>query len=427
MNTLVSERLGAAFSSLSRATVWVTVAVAASQAATLVSNVAVANLLGPERFGIYGFAQTTLNTFALIAQLSLGLGATRFLPDWRSREPARAGEFLARAATFVLAFGLLLAVGFVGVTALFAGAAWSPASLDGPVRLALLVAIPLLALGLLQNGVFIGMEWFRSYALVSVVMALLSVAFPAVGALLAGVQGAICALALAIVVRVAVGAATILRKLSTTDIRLNLRRTGTFMRVVRDFAVPSSVGFFLASAAQWLSSLLLLHSSGAGSFGVYVATLSVRQIVVFVPAQLAGVTLTLMSKRSEPELQRQVFLLSVVLTAIVAALITGVCALFAGDLLRLFGAGFTVGEGLLLTMLASAFVESVAVAMYQVLPHQGRMWKSLTHVNIPRDGALLLLAWLAVPRFGAIGLALALLASQVIAVIGTALAARSRA
>ncbi len=426
MNTLVSDRLGAALSSLSKATLWVTIAVAAAQAATLLSNVAVANLLGPERFGIYGFAQTTLNAFAMIAQLSLGLGATRFLPDWRAREPARAGEFLARAATFVLTFGLLLAAGFVAATVLFEGAAWSPQSFHGPVLLAFLVAIPLLALGLLQNGVFIGFEWFRSYALVSVITAVLVVAFPAVGALLAGVQGAICALALAIAVRVIAAAATILRKLSMTDIRLNLQGTGTFTGVVRDFAVPSSAGFFLASVAQWLSSLLLLHSSGAGSFGLYVATLSVRQIVVFIPAQLAGVTLTLMSKRSEPELQRQVFRLSVALTAVVAALITGLCAIFAEQLLKLFGPAFTVGEALLLTMLASAFVESVAVAMYQVLPHQGRMWKSLTHVNIPRDGALLLLAWLAVPRFGAIGLALALLASQIIAVVGTALAARSR-
>jgi O-antigen/teichoic acid export membrane protein len=139
------------------------------------------------------------------------------------------------------------------------------------------------------------------------------------------------------------------------------------------------------------------------------------------------VTLTLMSKRPEPELQRQVFRLSVALTAIVAALITGVCAIFAENLLRLFGAGFAVGEGLLLTMLASAFVESVAVAMYQVLPHRGRMWRSLTFVNIPRDGALLLLAFLAVPRFGAMGLAVALLASQVIAVLGIAFASRWRA
>jgi O-antigen/teichoic acid export membrane protein len=426
MNSIASDRLGAALSSLSKATLWVTLAVAAPQAATLVANVTVANLLGAERFGIYGFAQTTLNTFALIAQLSLGLGATRFLPDWRSREPALAGEFLARAATFVLTFGLLLAAGFVAATALFEGAAWSPPSFHGLVPLAFVIAIPLLALGLLQNGVFIGLEWFRSYALVSVITAVIVVALPAVGALLAGVEGAICALALAIVVRVGAAAATLLRKLATTNIRLNLQRTGTFMRVVREFAMPSSVGFFLASIAQWLSSLLLLHSSGAAAFGLYAATLSVRQIVVFVPSQLAGVTLTLMSKRTEPHLQRQVFRLSVALTAIVAALITGACALFAEDLLRLFGAGFTVGESLLLTMLASAFVESVAVAMYPVLPHQGRMWKSLTYVNIPRDGALLLLALVAVPRFGAIGLALALLASQVIAVAGTALASRSR-
>jgi O-antigen/teichoic acid export membrane protein len=426
MSALASNRLGATLSALSQATLWVTVAVAAPQAATLLSNVAVANLLGPERFGIYGFAQTSLNTFASIAQLSLGLAATRFLPDWRTREPALAGEFLARAATFVLAFGLLLAAGFSGALAMFDGAAWSAQAFDAPVLLAFLVAIPLLALGLLQNGVFVGCEWFKPYALVSVVTAALSVAVPALGAHLLAVQGAICGLAIAILIRVIAGTVTILRKLALTDIRLNLQRSGTFMRTVRDFALPSSAGFLLASLAQWLAALLLLNSSGAGSFGLYVATLSVRQIVVFVPAQLAGVTLTHMSKRPEPELQRQVFRLSVVLTAIVAAVITGLCAIFAEQLLRLFGAGFAVGEVLLLTMLASAFVESVAVALYQVLPHRGRMWKSLTYVNIPRDGALLLLALFAIPRWGAVGLAAALLASQVIAVAGIVLAARSR-
>jgi O-antigen/teichoic acid export membrane protein len=408
------------------ATLWVTIAVAATQLATLVSNIAVANLLGPAMFGVYGFVQTTQNAFALVAQLSLGLAATRYLPEWRSSHKTRAGDFLGNAPLLIATFGLLLAGLLVGFASTMQDASFMR-SLPQPLLATLLITIPGLALVFLQNGVFVGFEWFRRYASFSVLAALASVALPAVGAAFAELEGAIVGLALAVLVRVLGGGVAIIRKLPATGLRPSLGGDGTFSRVVRDFAIPSSLGGALAVGAQWVSALMLLHTAGNEPFGLYVASLAVRQIVVFIPAQLSGVALTLMSKNSAPELKHRVFRLNVIVTSVLAALVTALAIVFGQNLLAAFGPGFATGTVLLQVILASAFLESVTMAIYQLLPSRGRMWRSLTWVVMPRDGSLLLLAWILIPDLDAIGLAIALLASQAVSLVGTLLALRLRA
>jgi O-antigen/teichoic acid export membrane protein len=111
--------------------------------------------------------------------------------------------------------------------------------------------------------------------------------------------------------------------------------------------------------------------------------------------------------QNNPQQYREVFLANLLLigaAAVAGALFIG---LFGTKLLRLYGKSFPEGRGILGLLLCAAVVEAIAMASYQVLQSEEKMWLSLLGVMLPRDIALATLAFLLTPAFGAFGLGLA--------------------
>jgi O-antigen/teichoic acid export membrane protein len=413
--------------SVGTGTFWVALGAVAGQAATLASNVFVANILGPERFGAYAFLQSTQNSFALVAQLSLGLAAARYLPQWRIEHPEKAAQFLGFGTVFCLGLGLAVGTGFCIFAVLF------ELDLDMPpgetLRVLFITAgcVPLLALSLFQNGVLMGLESFRALAWVSLAMALCAIALPALGARWLASEGAVFGLAAVALVRAIAGRQVVTLAAATAGIRAMYSRSRELARLIFDFALPGSLTASAAAIAQWSVATMILHQSGAMQFSLYAVTFSIRQIVLFVPVQLASVSLTLMSRRttqaddSDPS---AIFRTSLVVTLATAGLIALIVGSAAEIVLKVFGPEFSVAKTLLRLMLVSAFLEAAATSAYQILPARGLMWKSLKWVGLPRDLSLLLLAWLAVPEWGIYGGAAALILCQLVAIAGIYLAVR---
>lgn len=81
-------------SRLGRAVIWSVIESAFNQGSTLLVNLVVANLLGRRVFGEYAIVQATLLTIGTIAQLSTGYTAAKYVAEYRSRDPPRAGRIL---------------------------------------------------------------------------------------------------------------------------------------------------------------------------------------------------------------------------------------------------------------------------------------------------------------------------------------------
>jgi O-antigen/teichoic acid export membrane protein len=422
------SRYATALRSIGEGTFWVAVGAAAGQGATLVANILVANALEPARFGAYAFLLSTQNALALIAQLSLGLAATKYLPNWRVQEPQRAGEFLGFGTAFTAGLGLLVAAGFAAI-AVIMGIDLGLAQPEA-LRVMLLAAavVPLLGLILFQSGALIGFEAFRAYAILSVVTAIFAVALPALGARIYDVQGAICGLALVALLRAAWGRTLIAGRARAHGMRAVYTPSRAMVRLLFDFALPGSLTVAVAGLAQWAVGSLILHQRGAAQFALYAVAFSIRQVVLFVPVQLASVSLALMSNRAgraDAAGHSTVFAASLSLTLAAAGAIALIVGLAARPVLAMFGPAFVAGESLLRLMLVSAFLEAAATSAYQILPARGLMWTSLKWVGLPRDLTLLLVASLAVPQFGDDGGAAALILSQLVALTGIWLVSRS--
>lgn len=406
----------------------VTVAAIAGQGATLIANVALANVLGSTQFGAYSFLQSSLNNLSLIAQLSFGLLATKYLSEYSHRDPDRAGRMLGFGTVVTLLSGAAVAVVF----SLVMSGLQDIEGLSGRDRLvgvgAICVAIPLAALSYFQVGVLQGLGQFRMQAVLSLWQAALAVALPVAGGLLAGVAGSAVGVLLFVVSRSAGNAAAIHRV--SKGARLDVRPVAPpeLPRLLWDFALPASLTGLTTAGSQWLAGLVLLaQPGGSHEFGLYAVGMLFRTVVVLVPAQIGTVALAHMTRHladKDVRRYRQVSSMNVIVTSGIALTIGVVLALLVPWLLPVFGKSFVEAASLVYVILVGAALEAIGVAIYPRLPSQSRMWTSFLSVALPRDACFLIGFLLLVAGYLGTGLAIAYVISQFAGLVGVILATR---
>src|ERR1700688_3805570 len=79
--------------------VWSLAGAVVSRGFLLAASVACARFLGREGFGALGMIQSTAGMFGVFAGLGLGLTATKYVSEFRRRDPAKAGRILALSAS----------------------------------------------------------------------------------------------------------------------------------------------------------------------------------------------------------------------------------------------------------------------------------------------------------------------------------------
>ena len=87
------------------------------------------------------------------------------------------------------------------------------------------------------------------------------------------------------------------------------------------------------------------------------------------------------------------------------------------ELLRLFGKNFKNGYTTLLILLFAAVPQGLAVALYQIIQSQAKMWLSFLAVAVPRDALIVILAYLLIPTRGASGVAFGYAAAWSVALL----------
>ena len=94
------------------------IAVVFNQGSTLFVNIIVARLLMKQGFGEYAMVQSTLLTVSMLLQLATGYTASKYIAEYRSIDPERAGRIMG-VCTIVS-----VAMAAVGTILLIAMAPW---------------------------------------------------------------------------------------------------------------------------------------------------------------------------------------------------------------------------------------------------------------------------------------------------------------
>ncbi|MCU1238766.1 MAG: polysaccharide biosynthesis protein, partial [Candidatus Solibacter sp.] len=398
-----------------RGAVWSLIGALVSQGASLAASVLTARLLGREQFGEYGMLQSTVGMFGVFAGMGLGLTATKYVAELRGTDPDRAGRIVALSTAVAMITAAVAAVVLVAAAPWLASVTLSAPQLTTELRIAGGVLF-LNALNGAQTGALAGFESFRAIARVNLIRGLLTFPLAAGGVWLWGLRGAVLAL-------VATAGAGWL--LNHAAIRQACRAHGVKVRwagcwedrgILWKFSLPAFLGGAMTSPAMWVASSILVHQPhGYAEMGVFSAANQWRTAVVFLPSLLSQPLLSMLSNVGAGNSARfkKLVRVNLLLTLGVSVAVAAPIVVCAPWIMQAYGRGFGAGRPVLVLLVLATVISATASVIGQAIASLDRMWWGF-HLNAIWALVLLGSAVLLVPRFGAMGLAGAFLASYTV-------------
>ena len=393
-----------------------------NQGSTFAFNVVAANLLGLQIFGKYAMIQSTLATLALVAQMSAGFTATKFVAEFRSTNPRRAGAILGMLAIFSACTAGIGALFLLLISGWLSGRILKAPELAVPLAIGSLVLLCVVLNGFLM-GALAGMESYRRLAIALVWSGMVYLTICTALAWRGALIGAVSGLAISALLQFTLLALALWKECKVQGIQVQFGGMSQERDVLLKFVLPAGLSGFTTMPAFWLAGTFLVRQPGGYSqMAIYSAAFSLMTAVVFLPNIVNNVGMSLINhfKGTGDEVGfRQAFWTNFGLTMGIVAVGATVVGVAGPQLLRIFGKNFNDGYPVLLTLLATTIPQGAATALYQVIQSHAKMWLSFLAVALPRDVVLVTLAYLRIPPSGAMGFALACAGAYTLAFLAT--------
>jgi O-antigen/teichoic acid export membrane protein len=393
-----------------------------NQGSTFAFSIIAANLLGRQTFGEYAMVQTTVVSFALIAQFAVPYTTTKYVAEFRSSDPARAGRILGMMAVL----SCLIAGFFSG--SFLAGSPWIATSVLKTPALTrtLAIASAVVMFTSLNGFLMAALAGLESYRRLAGALSWSGIGYLVICSALAwvrGLNGAVIGLALSALLQSALLAVAVRKECSRQRISCRFQGFAQERHAILKFNLPAGLMGLTSAAALWVPGAFLIRQPlGYSQMAIYSAAFSLTAIVLFVPniANIVGMSIINQQKGTgnRPE-YRMTFWINLAITGVVIFCGAGVFALLGPEFLRFFGKSFKDGYSVLLILLLSTVPQGLALAVGQIVHTQGKLWLFFFAVVIPRDTLIIVLAYLLIPTCGARGLAIAYVAGWTLAVLAT--------
>lgn len=398
---------------LARGAGWSLFGAAISQGSAMLAAIVTARLLGTVGFGELGMVQNTVGLFGTLAGMGLGMTATKFVAQFRSTVPERAAGIIRLSRRVAVVSACLIALVLVVVAPVLASSALKAPHLSATLQLAALWLL-LNTLTGTQTGVLAGLEAFQTIARVSLIRGVLALPVTVVGVHFWALDGVMGSLA------VTAAAAWLLNERA---IRSECRRSGIILstgspapdwKILWSFSVPAFLSSLMAGPALWAASAILVNRpNGYAELGVFNAASQWRVAVAFVPAMLAQPLLSMLSQvggSGDSASYRRLLTTSVVVSLAVSLLIGGTVCAGSAWIMDAYGASFRQGRQMLNLLVLSVAISAPASVVGHALASQNRMWWGFS-LNVLWTAVLVTGSAVLVPKFGALGLTYAYLAS----------------
>ena len=389
----------------------------------LLVNVIVARILGEahrEAFGQFSVLRNTTLTVAAVAQLAVGLTATKYIAEFRSVNKGKAGRILALCSigsTFTAVLGALALL--VAAGPLAAGVLERPELATG-LRL-VSAAVLFAVLNGYQVGALAGLEAYRGIARAGIISGIICVAAAWAATSWWGVQGAIAVLVISPLARWAVTWTFLRAAVRREGLKVSYRQARREWPILLRFALPAAVAGLTTMPARWLANAVLIRQPhGVDLTGLYTAADSFRMLALVVPLLISSVSLSIINHLkglADERRYRKVFWANLIAVAAAAGVLALGMALLAPWVLGAFGKSFSEGRGVLAVLMLSTVPEALAMAMFVVIQSREKMWQLLAFNALPRDVSIVVLAYVLVPRYQAEGLAAAYALSRVVSLV----------
>jgi len=403
---LLADSLGARFA---RGAFWAFLGTGIARAISMLTSIVSARLLGSTQFGELGMVRSTVSTFGVFAGLGLGLTATKYISEYRTIDPDRAGRTLGLTVVFSLLSSAVCAV------TLYIVAPWIANSVLGATQLVSLLRVGALLLPVsvfsgALTGALAGLEAFRSIARIACLSSLVGLPLTLAGIRLMGVVGAITSICLTQALNSYLSTVALRKECARAGVRVTLAGWRTEVSVLWQFSVPAFLSAIAVSPFQWVANAMLASRPGGfRELGVFNAANQWRTALMFLPGVLGRVAMPMLSAEQhagDGDRFDAVMDMNQSINTLVVVPITMLVLFLRGEIMSLYGADFAQGNTVLMGIAVGTCVAAIGSPAGSAIQAKGRMWLGAAQ-NLSWGIVYILVVMLSVDRLGANALALA--------------------
>lgn len=390
-----------------RGAVWSLIGAALGQGANLAASVVAARLMGREQFGQYGIIQSTVGMLGTFAGLGLGMTATKFVAEFRTRDPKRAGRIIVLSSLTSVISGTILGVLLLSYAPLIAANTLNAPPLSTELRIASLL-LCFNAVNGAQAGALSGLEAFRSIARINLARGLVTFPITVFAILLWKLPGSIWALSTSAAITCLLTQVSLRKWCAAAGIQLRLSSAWSERAVLWSFSTPAFLSGTLIAPVLWAANTILVNQhEGYAEMGVFSAASQWRNAIAFVPAAIAQFALPILSNlnggRDTLRYRRALhWNLAITTTVSLAAAVPVAAA--SQRIMSLYGNEFQHGWLVLVLLSATAVLSSINGVVGTAILSAGSAWTGLLF-NAMWASVLLCGCWYSVPAYLSSGVA----------------------
>lgn len=417
-------------SRFARGAIWSLIGTLISQGLILSASIVTARILGKSGFGEFGMINSTVGVFGALAGLGLGLTTTRYVAQFRTKSPDRAGRIIGLTSVVAAGSGGLVALATCAFAPFLADHFLNASTLAEELRIGSLLLL-LNTLNGVQTGTLSGFEAFKDIAHSNFIRGLASFPLLIVGVVKWGLPGAVWGLVAAAAIGWLLNHFFVRKNCRTAGISLRLRGISGEGSILWGFSLPAVLSDISVGPAIWAANAILVHQkNGYAEMGLFSAANQWRSAMMFIPNILLQVSLPILcsidvesSETARSQFARTFEITQTLTLSIVLPL--GILLMFYGDIVMgFYGAQFSRAVPSLIGVALTVMIMGVSAAGGPAVQARGRMWTGFI-LNLIWGLILLCLVWLTAARLGAIALAWSPAIAYIVMAILTFLVLRS--
>ena len=385
---------------------WSLVGAVVFRGSTLASSVVIARVLGKEEFGKFGIIQSTVNMFMVFACAGVGLTSTKFVSQFRRKDPRTAGAVIGVSLIFSVIGGSICTLALFVFSAPIAARFLAAPDLANILR----IASPGLLFGALnavQIGSLMGFEAFRSIARISLIAGCASFPLVVGGVYTYGLRGAVAGTILSLAIMCGCSQLVLRRLCRQEGVAILLSECRKQAAVVWRFTIPAALAASLVGPVNWICSAALVNQrNGYSEMGLFNAANQWFAVLLFLPTILGQAALPSLSEsfadRNDARLSKLLMICVKANLAFIAPVVV-LGSLFSPLIMRLYGPAFASGWPVLVLSFVTAGILALQSPIGDLIVASGMMWKGFGLNAI--WAVLFIFATLSAIRWGAAGLA----------------------
>lgn len=397
---------------------WSIAGAAIARSLGLLSSILVARMLGKAGFGELGIIQSTVGMFGTFAGFGLGMTATKFIAQYRTTDPVKAGHIRALSSAFAWVTSGITSLIFFFMAPWLAEHTLAAPHLAGLLR----IGVPFLFLNAVngaQIGALSGFEAFKTVAKISLLSGLVNFPLMVGGVYFAGLAGAAWGMVIASGVNWLLNHIAIRKECATAGVPYTYAGCWIEKTVLWKFALPAVISSMFFAPTEWILNAMLVNQPGGyGQMGIFNAAKQWHILILYLPNTLSGMTLPILSNllgENEREKYKKMLIMNSLALLAIALVAAVPVSIFSKTIMGSYGKDFSGEWQVLVYISAYSVLWASHIVVGQAMWSTGASREAMIFAAI--RSFILIVSGALLVKYGAVGLSLALLVTYIVQTI----------